>query len=48
MALSGDQGAGLIIAGLEGLSIIECGGGGTLLDVDTPQALAVAELVLTT
>ncbi len=47
MALSGDQGAGRIIAGLEGLSIIECGSG-ALLDVDTPQALAVAELALTT
>ena len=47
MAVSGDQGAGRIIAGLASLSILKCNGG-VLLDVDTPQALAAAELALTT
>lgn len=46
MALSGDQGAGRIIAGMAGLALIECDAA-ELFDVDTPQALAVAEIALT-
>ncbi len=47
MALTGDQGAGRIISRMAGLSLIDCEGG-ELFDVDTPQALSVAELALTT
>ena len=47
MALTGDQGAGRIIARMEGLSLIECEAA-ALFDVDTPGALAEAARLLNT
>ena len=45
MALAGDRGAGAVIGALAGLTVIDCASE-ELLDVDTPEALAVAERLL--
>jgi molybdenum cofactor cytidylyltransferase len=44
--LTGDQGAGAILRGLPGLTLIDCSPE-ELIDVDTPHALAEAKRVLT-
>lgn len=46
MALTGDRGAGAVLAKLDGLTLLTCEAS-ELLDVDTPEALAEAERLLT-